>query len=99
MYNLASELEYVLTQLDQSKKDVLAAIKDKASMVKSLHFSGVSSEEQRKKSHDPWSADEDDLGVFGDDTVIHALKKMNCKVGYVAFGVCLFNIVHHIAPR
>lgn len=98
MYNLALELEFVLTQLDKSKRDVLAAIKNEASKIKSLHSSGIWSKPSKgqplypivEESHDSELQDEDDLGVFSDDTVRDALRGMNYKVAYVAFG-CVGN--------
>ena len=100
MYNLAPELEFVLTQLDEGKKDVLAAIKNEASKMKSLHSSGAWSKPSKgqplnpiaEESHNSGLQDEDDLGAFSDDTVRDALDEMNYKVAYVAFGVCFPSI-------
>ena len=97
MYNLVPEFESVLTQLDEGKRDILAAIKNEALKMRSLHSSGAWSRPSKAHSlntiaeepHDSGLQDEDDLGVFADETVCDALDEMNYKVAYVAFGVCL----------
>lgn len=100
MYNLASVLESILDQLDDSKRDELQAIKKKASGMKSLHSSGAWTKQTVARTldsiveepEDSGPRDEDDLGVFGDDNVRADLDRMNYKVAYVAFGVCSFSI-------
>ena len=97
MYNLVPELEFILSQLDKSKRDVLVAVKNEASKMKSLYSGGAWSKPNNGQPLNPITEeshnsslqnDEDDLGVFSDDTVRDALHEMNYKVAYVAFGVC-----------
>jgi len=95
MYNLVPELEFVLTQLDKGKRDVLVAIKNEALKMKSLHSSSAWSKPSKgqplnpitEDSHNSGLQDEDNLGVFSDNTVHDALDALNCKVAYIAFGV------------
>jgi hypothetical protein len=96
MYNLASVLESILGQLDDSKRAELQAVKKQASGMMSLHSSGAWTKKTVartldsivEESEDSGPRAEDDLGVFGDDRVRAGLDKLNYKVAYVAFGVC-----------
>ena len=42
--------------------------------------------------------DEDDLGVFDNDNIRAALNQMNCRVAYIAYGVCAPSITWPSGP-
>ncbi|KAG5638069.1 hypothetical protein H0H81_002037 [Sphagnurus paluster] len=88
MYNLASELKFIVKELDATKRIELGAIKKAASGLLSLHSSNVTESTRSTTMDRSFNGrhDEDDLGIFGDDKMVANLAEMDCKVAYVAFG-------------
>ncbi|KAG5650424.1 hypothetical protein H0H81_012315 [Sphagnurus paluster] len=94
MFNLVSELESIVDELDGTKYAQLEAMKNAASGVMSLHSNGARTATERTRittmdaidevMDEAW--DEDDLGVFDNDEILADLAEMNCSVAYVAFG-------------
>lgn len=90
MYNLDSELESVVDQLDATKRVELEAIKQGALGLMTLHSiseqTGNTPMELLVENTDE-SEDENSLGIFNDDNIHADLRRMNYKVSYVAFQV------------
>ncbi|KAF8804869.1 kinase-like protein [Phlegmacium glaucopus] len=94
MYNLASELETLVDQLDVDKRGELDTITKQALAMKSLHSSDAWGKRTNiqtlayidEEDDDSELQDDDELGVFNDYNVRAILDQMNYKMSYVAFG-------------
>ncbi|KAG5653891.1 hypothetical protein H0H81_009714 [Sphagnurus paluster] len=94
MYNLVSEIESIVKELDVTKCIELEAMKNAALGMMSLHSSGAWTANERTRVTEMdvideamgEAQDEDDLGVFGDEKILANLAELNYQVAYVTFG-------------
>ena len=102
MYNLADMLEELAGNLDREKAQKLSQVNIAAAKVISLT---AKAKQKRTAGTDFMSSigeddadDEaqDDLGVFGADDIQAVLKRMNYKINFVVFGVCVFRTSENV---
>ena len=102
MYNLASILKSIVGELDVKRSVDLAALKQDASGMKSLHSARKTHQTDGKGGPMDTIPEEGqgsgpqggvsqgrDLGVFSDNVIHAALDKFNCEVEDIACGVCV----------
>jgi len=94
MYNLVALVEQMAANLDAAKKDNLLNVKMAASKVISLSSKAT----QRQPTLSALAPipegngddeTQDDLGVFGADDIQALLRRMNYKINFILFEVCV----------
>jgi hypothetical protein len=109
MYNLASILKSIIGELDDKRSTELAALKQDASGMRSLHTARKTHKTDGKggpmdtipeesRGSGPQDGDsqpekDGDLGVFGDNVIHAVLDKLNYKIEGIAYEVCVPSVM------